>query len=179
MTRYSRDIQRLTNRRSLVRARDGAIIDPVVDEVNGIQWFFQFKKSALTKYKWYAIGQQEPLLAVDAGTYTIPTINTWSAPGNSVIVPFSGEYSPRVFAQPFSISALTTFNIACAIDGVFPPTDILTRIYASGAVDSFEGEDPNRKEILAGHAAQLAFNSTVVHNISSRVLKVRPIRILV
>lgn len=98
MTRYPSDIQKLLDRRTNLRARDGAIVDPVVDETNGIQWIFKYRKNAPGKYKWFAYGLLAPLWA-NTGTVLTPTpISTPVQGAASIVLPFAGVYIPRLGA---------------------------------------------------------------------------------
>lgn len=175
MTRYSKDIQSLVNRRGLLNARDGAIIDPVVDEVNGIQWFFKYHKNLQSKFKWVAVGAQQPLVSATGTTLTPTPINTFVAGAASIAAPLDGLYQHRIDAQlGGSGSGGVVVSISYFLDGT-TGLETYARQMTLGTQDLFNGDARSLYEMGPGHTFQLAMAVTVLGMISnSHTLKMAP-----
>lgn len=175
MTRYSKDIQRLLNRRGPLNARDGAIIDPVVDEVNGVQWFFQYRKNLASKYKWLAMGQQNPLVSSTATILTPTPINTFIAGAASVVAPFAGIYQPRIDAQiGGSGSGAVVVSLSYQLDGT-TGLETYGKTMTLGTQDLFNGDSKSLYEFAAGHSLNFAMSVTVLGMIcNSHTVKMAP-----
>lgn len=180
MTKLSRDLQKLVERRGLMRARDGAVVDPVVDDANGVQWFFKYRKNAPGKYKWFAIGQQNPLFAVDVTNRAPTPINTANIVGASVVIPFSGMYLPVITHQSNG-SAICTILFGTYYDGVSLNSSWNVTIAAAGAnVSGDLTEVGGPHEFTAGHSLQNGFSTNVLGaTILANNLKLFPYRILI
>lgn len=177
MTRYSKDVQRLLNRRGILNARDGAVIDPVVDDANGIQWFFQFRKNSLSKYKWIAMGQQEPLVGFSGAGLVATPINTYVVSAAAVLIPFSGEYVPQIYGQ-FGTTAVSTLTYGYSLDGTTTAVMSLSETMNTGYNDYIEAEDQIVREFQAQHALTPILQASVLGvTANSQAIKLRPRRV--
>lgn len=174
--RLSKDIQMLTRRRGSMRARDGAIIDPVVDEINGVVWQFQFRKATNGKYKWLALGRQEDL-QISGSTVTPSPINTYVASAAVLTMPFSGLYTPHIDGNLGCTSAALV-TVGFFIDGALTgPIDAFGTVLAAGEGKWLSAENIPR-EILAQHTVGVAVQTgTLSGAIGGHVMKVRPLRV--
>lgn len=160
VTKLAKDIAMLTHRRGALKARDGAIIDPIVDDANGIQWFFQYRKYSKSFWKWYAVGQQQTLWS-PAGIAVTPTpINTDSITGAAVTAPFSGEYMQTIRGLSSS-SAASQLWFRSFLDGV-TLTDGWIYNFAAAGNFPFELNAVFYRELLAQHVFQLGAQVTVL-----------------
>lgn len=163
MTRYSNDVKRLLERRGAMRARDGAIIDPVVDEANGVQWFFKYRKSTLGKYKWFAIGQQNPLMNVDVTARTPGTINTPLITGAALAVPLPGMYLPAITYQGNGSSVCTlligTYLDSTTLYDSWNVTSAAAGANVSGELLAIAGP---REMTVAGRVLQVGVSTNVL-----------------
>lgn len=178
MTRYRTDIQRLLDRRGNLNARDGAIIDPVVDESNGTQWFFKYKKFTPGKYKWFAVGRQEDII-VQTGTALTPTpINTDVITGAAVTVPFSGMYFPRVTGS-WNSSALSTVQLEVFRNGVAPALWQAKFAFVASQPFWYRDDEPELPiEFFAQQFIQVGAQCSVLGpSLLDHSLKVRPLRV--
>lgn len=177
MTRYSKDVQKLLNRRSAMGAKDGAIIDPVVDEVNEIQWFFQYRKNSLNKYKWFAIGKQEPLWARSVIALPITPINTVVF-GSQVVVPFDGLYWPRLSGSFGATTNALTWTLGVYLDATTLQDITIAGSLASGFFGNFDFELQQPIDVAAQHALTLGMQINILAvSLASNGLKVSPVAV--
>lgn len=159
MTQLTGDLQWLMRHKGRMRQRDGAIIDPVVDALNGIQWFFQFRKYHPGPYKWLAIGEQSPI-SISIGTITPTPINTWVYGGSGLVLPFTGLWWTRMFGQKTS-SAVATHYVGISLDQATPYAQGTFNVSATDA-STYTVEFPGAVDFPAGHALYSASQCTVL-----------------
>lgn len=177
MTRLPDDIQRLLDRKTPMRARNGAIIDPVVDVANGIQWFFKYNKFSPSKYKWLAMGEQIPLVASQFTTLTPTPINTDVQSTGVVQVPFNGMYKPHLDFQTSFAGGSPTIVFKVLIDGV-----TLAASFAdiSSGSTYYSVDDVSDREVLQGHTLNGAWQVSALGPVlTSNIIRVYPRRIMI
>jgi hypothetical protein len=182
MTRLARDVRMLSNRRSSMRAIDGAVIDPVVDEANGIQWFFKYRKNAPSLYKWFAMGEQTPLIAGSSAVGITPTpINTIVLSADVISIPFSGMYLNEMTCQLGAGSSASTESVGWYLDGGTTALGIvLVTLVVATAPQVLSGKDIAPREILASHSLQIGAQVTVLGaNVGNHMFSTSPRAILV
>lgn len=173
MTRYSNDVKRLLERRGTMRARDGAVIDPVIDDSTGVQWFFKYRKSTLGLYKWIAMGAQFPLISSLGGSFTPTPINTDVITGALVTAPFSGVYTQRAKGQASS-SAGSTLSLRTFLDAVTLFDQWQYTFFGTGQW-SFDLGAQVLREVKAQHSIQLGAQCSVLGPaIAANYLEITP-----
>lgn len=179
MTKLPKDIQRLVDRRTVQRARDGAVVDPVVDEASGTQWFFKFRKNSPLKHKWIFLGGPD-LLNYDGGNYSTPgTAVTY--PGTPVLtVPFTGVYIPGMQAYlTNNATAGTLASLMIAIDAT-TVIDTIQHHLALASAQSFLWRDypVDGQELITQHQIILGYQSSVLGvTFNNRSIRLRPRRV--
>lgn len=181
MTKLSRDVQRLVERRGLMRARDGAIIDPVVDETTGVQWFFKFRKNSPLKHKWIFMGGCD-LVAFDGTNFT-PVNTALNVPGTpQVVVPFFGIYLPGMQSGVVGVAALTGVTLGLTIDGTTTFFSQGLTMPAGTPSMSIKSDYPvDGQELKAGVTVQQTYQNSSSSGATylSRMVSLRPRRIMI
>lgn len=166
-------MQMLARRKGAMRAKDGAIVSIVVDDANGVEWQFQYRKYAGSFYKWFALGQPDPLSS-DTGTLLTPTPINTNVFGAQVTLPMSGMYRWKIAGQIGAGGSNSTLTAAMYLDQT-TNLESLTEVIVSGDAVSLEYDAIIAREGLSQHVWGMAYQVSVLGpNVNSQTFQVYP-----
>jgi hypothetical protein len=181
MTRLAADVQRIQRKRGSMKARDGAIINVVVDDTTGTEWVFQLRKDLASPHKWVFIGGTD-WFAFDGANY--PTVGTGlNLPGTpALLVPFSGIFTASVQATVVNnTSPGTQAALGASRDGattfMSQPFNIAGASYSAFITNEYPLDGQVMRQ---GETVQAAYQSNIAAVVFlTRMLKLRPRRIMI